>query len=192
VRLFLARHGETAWNLEQRWQGHTDIPLSDRGREQALALAGRVRGLGIGLVRSSDLLRARETAAIVARELGLPEPVADPRLRERSFGVFEGLTAAECAHLHPEAWARHQADRTMPPGGEPGEQVVARLQAGLQDALADAAGMEALLLVGHGGATRALLAACFGRPFPPMANGCLFRAEVSGGVLTQIEDLGAG
>ncbi len=193
-RLFLARHGETSWNLERRWQGHTDIGLSDRGRAQAAELAARVRRLGVGHIRSSDLSRARETAEIVAAALGLSPVVIDPRLRERSFGVFEGLTAEECAHRYPEAWTRYQADRShMPPGGEAQDAVVARLRLAVQEALsAPLADGQAVLLVGHGGSTRALLSSAFGRPFAPLANGCLFRVDVIDGRLHEVEELTGG
>ena len=118
MRIFLARHGETAWNLEGRWQGHTDIPLSARGRSRRGRWRRACATLGIGHIRSSDLTRARETAEIVARELGIAEVMVDPRLRERSFGVFEGLTGAECAARFPDEWTRYQADRRcVPPGG---------------------------------------------------------------------------
>ncbi len=191
MRLFLARHGETPWNLEQRWQGHTDIPLSPRGQEQAAALAERLRSVGIGQIRASDLLRARETAEIVGRTLGIAGVTVDPRLRERSFGVFEGLTADECLERHADAWNRYQADRAcVPPGGEPQAVVVARLRAGVLEAAA-AAAEAPVLVVGHGGAFRALLHDSFGRPFPPMANGNLLRLEVHDGQLREIEDLGA-
>jgi broad specificity phosphatase PhoE len=191
-RLFLARHGETSWNLERRWQGHTDIGLSERGREQAQQLAARVRALGVGHVRSSDLSRARETAEIVARALGLADVVVDPRLRERSFGVFEGLTAEECADRYPEVWTRYQVDRTcIPPGGEAQEAVVARLRQAVEEALAaPLPDDQAVLLVGHGGSTRALLSHAFGRAFPPLPNGCLFRVDVLDGRLHRVEDLG--
>ena len=190
MRIFLARHGETAWNLEGRWQGHTDIPLSARGREQARSLAGRLRDLEIGHIRSSDLARARETAEIVGRELGIADVIVDPRLRERSFGVFEGLTGDECVARFPDEWTRYQADRRcVPPGGEPQDVVIARLLPAVQEAAAAADGRP-VLVVGHGGALRALLGAAFGRPFPPMANGCLLRVEVDEAGFREIEDLG--
>jgi 2,3-bisphosphoglycerate-dependent phosphoglycerate mutase len=191
MQLFLARHGETAWNLERRWQGHTDIPLSPHGREQAAALAGRLRGRGITRIRSSDLARARETAEIVARELGVPDLGVDPRLRERCFGVFEGLTAEECAERFPDVWARYQEDRRcVPPGGEPQDLVIARLEQAVREAMTVPVAADPVLLIGHGGSLRALLQAAFGRPFPPMANGCLFQIEVRDGALAQVDDLG--
>ena len=192
MQLFLARHGETAWNLERRWQGHTDIPLSARGREQAAALAARLHGRGIGHVRSSDLKRARETAEIVAAALGIPEVGIDPRLRERSFGAFEGLTAEECAARYPDIWTQYQEDRrVMPPGAEPHDEVVRRLTRAVEEALALPTNGESVLLVGHGGSIRVLLHTAFGRPFPPIENGCLLEVEVHEGKLASVEDLGS-
>ena len=89
--IYLSRHGETDWNAEGRWQGHTDKPLNDNGRGQARALAESLRRTGLAGVVSSDLLRARETAEIVAAALGLTIDYFDPDLRERTIGVFEGL-----------------------------------------------------------------------------------------------------
>jgi probable phosphoglycerate mutase len=107
---YFARHGETDWNAVGRWQGQTDIPLNDVGREQARALAARIRLEGIRAVGSSDLSRARETAEIVARELGLAASYMDPAFRERAYGIFEGLTPAECLTRHPHEWARFESD----------------------------------------------------------------------------------
>ncbi|WP_336626183.1 MULTISPECIES: histidine phosphatase family protein [unclassified Microbacterium] len=100
--LLLVRHGETDWNAARRIQGSTDIPLNDTGRAQARATAtglaermaeqyGGVRPI----VVSSDLSRARETAQIIAAELGTDVAHAYPQLRERSYGVAEGLTVDE-------------------------------------------------------------------------------------------------
>jgi probable phosphoglycerate mutase len=150
--LFLVRHGETDWNLAGRWQGQTDVPLNEAGRAQARALAGRMRALGIVTVAASDLERARTTAEIVAAELGLEVRAVDHRLREQSFGAFEGLTARECAERFPQAWARHVADpRSTPPGGEPGAEVLARVVPALKDVAA--LGAPALVVM-HGRALR--------------------------------------
>src|SRR5437870_10210961 len=91
--LLLVRHGETDWNRDGGWQGGSDTRLNDLGREQARALADELDG-NIDVVYSSDLARARETADIVAAKLQL-EVRVDPRLRERSFGSWEGLTTLE-------------------------------------------------------------------------------------------------
>ncbi|HEV3030468.1 MAG TPA: histidine phosphatase family protein, partial [Polyangia bacterium] len=89
--VYLARHGETSWNREGRWQGHTDIALNDVGLGQARALGALLRGRDIERIHTSDLARARQTAETAAAMLGVTELVVDPGLRERSFGVFEGL-----------------------------------------------------------------------------------------------------
>src|SRR4051794_38035389 len=132
--LYLARHGETEWNRIGRWQGATDIPLSEVGRAQARLLAGRLRARGIGRVHASHLSRALKTAQIVAAGLELPAPVVDARLRERGYGAFEGLTREECAERFPEVWERYLADRrALPPGAEPQASVVDRITAALTE-----------------------------------------------------------
>ena len=90
--LLLVRHGETDWNRDGRWQGQSDTPLNELGRRQARELAEQLDGVDV--VYSSDLARARETAEILAERAGV-EVRLDPRLRERGFGAWEGLTLAE-------------------------------------------------------------------------------------------------
>ena len=135
--------------------------------------------------------RARETAAIAAPHLGLRDldVVVDAGLRERGYGVFEGLTRHECEARHPEDWARYQADRTHTPAqAEPQAQVVARMQAAVIRAAARAAREEdAVLIVSHGGAIRALLTATTGIRPPPMENGAVFRVVLTPGGLGQPE-----
>lgn len=87
----MVRHGATLWNASRRFQGATDVALSEQGRRQAEAIAGRLAVEGVECVYSSDLSRALDTARAVARAHGL-EVVADARLREFSFGAWEGLT----------------------------------------------------------------------------------------------------
>lgn len=176
--IFLARHGETEWNRVGRWQGKTDIPLSDVGRAQAQALRTRVHDRGVVRVYASDLGRARETADIVAQALGLTPVTLDERLRERGFGCFEGLTRAECEAHHPEAWARYLADRrSTPPDAEPQAQVVARMTAALTDIAVATPADGAVLVVSHGGAIRSFVHAVTGLTPPPLDNGALFRAR---------------
>lgn len=111
-----------------------------------------MRGEGLATVASSDLLRARDTARLVAAELGLEVRVVDPRLREQSFGDFEGLTARECEERFPEAWARYLADPgATPPGGEAASEVLARVVPALQEVAALPA---PALVVMHGRALR--------------------------------------
>ena len=155
--LYLARHGETDWNAEGRWQGQTDVPLNDRGREQARAIADRLRGARLASIATSDLLRASATAGIVAADLGITVSHVDANLRERRFGCFEGLTREEAAAIFPDAWARYLADPgPAPPGGESRDEMLGRLLPAVLDAAARLA--PPLLVVMHGGAMSALLA----------------------------------
>lgn len=188
--LYLTRHGETDWNREGRWQGHTDIALNERGRTQAAALAQRLAGLGILHVSASDLARARETAEIVARHLGIPQVHVDHRLRERSFGVFEGLTRQEVSLRYPDHWADYQEDkRVTPPGAEPHDLVVARVRAAVLE-VARAHPLDApALVVSHGGALRVLLAAVTGQNVPPVPNAAVYRIEVHGETFSQAQEL---
>ncbi len=175
--LFLARHGETAWNLEQRWQGQTDVDLNDAGRAQAAALATRLMAHRIMRIVASDLSRARETAEIIARHLRIDGVVLDSGLRERGYGIFEGLTRTECESQHPEEWARYVADhRHTPPSAELDGMVAARMQAAVSRAGAHAGG--AVLVVSHGGSIRALIAAATGWRPPPMGNGDTYRVTL--------------
>lgn len=156
--LFVARHGETDWNVAGRWQGHTDVPLNATGRAQAAALAERLRREGIAAVATSDLSRARSTAEIVAGALSVPVARVDPDLREQCFGRFEGLTPRDCEARYPDAWARYVADpHAGPPGGESRAALAARVVRAV--AVAAARLPAPALLVTHGGAMRALLAA---------------------------------
>ncbi len=187
--LFLARHGETDWNAAGRWQGQTDVPLNERGRAQARALALSLRSAGIAAVASSDLLRARVTAELVAEGLGLALGHVDPALRERRFGCFEGLTREEVAARHPEAWARHLADPgPAPPGGESREELLGRLLPALVSVATRLPGPALVVL--HGGSMRALLAGHLGdmpRPSSPawplhgIRNGHVYRVTLQGG-----------
>ena len=190
--IYLARHGETDWNRIGRWQGATDIPLSNAGRAQARALAVNLAERGIGRVHASSLSRALETAQIVAEHLGLPAPAVDGRLRERGYGVFEGLTREQCAERFPAAWERYLAKgRVTPPGGEPHEEVVARVTAAIdQIAAAGGTAAEAILVVSHGGCIRAFVHAVAGFYPPPLENGAVFRLRFERGAFVSAEPEG--
>jgi broad specificity phosphatase PhoE len=183
--VFLARHGETDWNVAGRWQGHADVPLNATGHAQAVALAERLRGEGIAAVATSDLLRARTTAEIVAGALGVDLALVDPDLREQRFGGFEGLTPRECEERYPDDWARYVADpRTGPPGGESRADVLARVSRAVRVAAERLS--HPPLIVTHGGAMRALLAACpadagASGPARRIPNGAVVRLSLAAG-----------
>jgi broad specificity phosphatase PhoE len=171
IRLFLARHGRTEWNLAGRFQGHTDVPLDDHGRAQAQALAELLRGR-IQAVISSDLARASESARIIATILELPLLALDPDLRERSFGIFEGLTRDECIARHPEIWAARDANRNfIVPGGEAPAVVIARVQRALARTVTLLQGThQSALVLSHGSSLRMFLETISGRPEQSFGN----------------------
>ena len=173
--VYVARHGETDWNAAGRWQGHTDVPLNDRGRAQAKAMAALLRGARLAGVVASDLSRAHETASIVATELGIPLVYGDRDLRERGFGVFEGRTRAECELQHAEAWRAWLDHRKPPEGGEAIEALTARVVAAVGRAAERVArDGEPALVVTHGGALRSVVASVTGELPPLVENGAVW------------------
>jgi probable phosphoglycerate mutase len=147
--LLLARHGETDWNRELRWQGHANRPLNDQGREQARALAHELAADPPGAVYTSDLARSYETAAIVAAELGLPV-TADARLREVDVGEWSGLMWSEIEERYPEGAARRLAGGTGWEQGEEYSAMAERVVASLVEIAAAHDGGR-VLVVTHGG-----------------------------------------
>jgi 2,3-bisphosphoglycerate-dependent phosphoglycerate mutase len=116
--LYIARHGETEWNLAKRLQGHQDSPLTSTGQYQAESQAAALNNRQITRVYSSDLGRVIQTARAVAEHLGL-ELIIDERLRERNFGILEGTsrTGLDEAYLSHECFRSHDPDYVIP-GGE--------------------------------------------------------------------------
>jgi broad specificity phosphatase PhoE len=173
--VYVARHGETDWNAAGRWQGHTDVPLNDNGRAQAKALAARLREAGLAGVVASDLSRAHETARIVAAELGVSVAYVERDLRERSFGVFEGLTRTECETTQATAWRAWLFDRTPPEGAEGLEALTGRVVAAVGRVATTVAMQDApALVVTHGGALRALVASVTGELPALVENGAVW------------------
>jgi len=148
-RLLLARHGESEWNAEGRWQGQADPPLSSRGRRQA-ALAVQCVG-AVDAIVSSTLQRALETAVIISDGLGIGPVVLEPDLMERDAGEWQGLTRAE---IETE-WPGYLATHTRPPAYELDEPLADRVLAALARVCKDVPGDD-LLIVTHGGVINAL------------------------------------
>ena len=117
TRILAIRHGETLWNVDSRIQGHLDIGLNDTGRWQAERLGLALKEEPIAAIYASDLSRAHDTALAVSRHSGVPVQ-AEPGLRERSFGEFEGRTFAEIeTELPAQAQRWRQRDPTFTPAG---------------------------------------------------------------------------
>jgi broad specificity phosphatase PhoE len=180
--LFVFRHGETDWNAEQRFQGHLDVPMNDRGREQARELVPALRTAGIQAILASDLSRACETAEIVARELGVPVQEA-PGLREAFLGKAQGLTRAEIEERFGQeiasrwrSWHVTDADVCYP-DGESGKQVMTRVRATIERYLAGPGReFERVGIATHGGVIRRLMQSVLpeGSEPVPIPNGVLY------------------
>jgi len=189
--LLLVRHGETDWNRDGRWQGHSDTQLNELGREQAARVADDLDEVDV--VYASDLARARETAEIVAERLGLDVHV-DERLRERGFGAWEGKTRAEIEAEFADAHARWLAGEG--PGADDAEAFEtfgARVNDFLQDVLRRHPD-ETVLIVSHGGAIRVIHALAQGldyvrdhRSIPGVPNCTVSRYAARDGKLTPID-----
>jgi len=156
AQIYLARHGQTAYNHEGRFQGQQQVPLDDTGRAQAAELAERAGGYGFRVLWCSPLLRARETADIVAAKIGL-EPKEDARLMETDAGDWTNLTFAEVRSRTPE---RFDAFAAADPGfAFPGGESFAQQEVRVSAALADVErGALPALVVCHGMVIRAALA----------------------------------
>ncbi|RJP48258.1 MAG: alpha-ribazole phosphatase [Anaerolineaceae bacterium] len=164
MKLYLIRHGQTDWNLAQRFQGQSDIPLNEIGRRQANALAGRLSSQPFDVVYSSDLQRALETTNIIAGDrLEIKE---DVRLREMNFGDWEGATYNKIKEEYPDALTAWEDDvyKNAPPNGETLEQLAIRAQSVLKDILENWKD-KTVLLVAHGGVLQSLI--CLALNLPP-------------------------
>src|SRR5580698_7931013 len=133
----LLRHGETPMSVQKRYAGRSDVPLTDTGVLQAAAAAKRLASAGIGVIVTSPLLRATQTAQEVAEVTGAPV-VTDEGFRETDFGAWEGLTFAEVRQRWPAELTAWLADPDVPPpGGESLAGVSTRVTAALRHVLAD-------------------------------------------------------
>ena len=149
LRIWLVRHGVTDWNLAGRWQGHSDVPLGERGRADAARIRPRLTGRTFDLIVSSDLTRAHQTAQLAGFE-----PTLEPRLREVNFGRFEGQQSQtirdDPAYL---AWLENPTHSRWPDGESYGD-VQARVTAWIDELPPDAD----VLAFTHGGVISMLAA----------------------------------
>ena len=192
TRLILARHGETDWNRENRFQGRADPPLNELGRRQSAELAEALAGESIVRVYTSPLRRASETAAIVAGRLGLDVEPVEP-LAEIDVGAWSGLTRDEVAARFPDAYERW-AERA-PDGFEDGEtyeELAVRVIPAIRG-LADRHPSETLLVVTHGGPSRVVQAHAAGIDYAEarrretvLANCAVCRFAVENGDIRRI------
>ena len=172
--LLVVRHGQSEWNAIGRWQGHADPALSELGKRQAAVAAGSI-GAVDGII-SSDLLRASETAAIIAQQLGVGPVIVDERLRERDVGEWTGLTRIEI----DKRWPGWIDDMRRPEGFEDLGAVLLRVLESFA-AIREASPGGSLLVVTHGGVIRSLVRS-HGLDDGPVANlaGITVRISESG------------
>jgi broad specificity phosphatase PhoE len=189
--ILLARHGESDWNHAGRWQGLADRPLTELGREQAAALAERLRDTELDAVYSSDLRRARDTAEVVAAEHGL-DVTAVPGLREVDVGSWSGLTRTEAQTRFPDGYERWIAGGEGWDDGETYDQLGQRVVAALLQLAAVHEGGR-ILVVAHGGTIRAIHAAALGidvsayrRSHRVEPNGGLSAVEIEEGRVAEL------
>jgi probable phosphoglycerate mutase len=151
TQLVLIRHGETDWNAEGRIQGHLPVPLNERGREQAEALAVHLREIPFDAVYSSDLLRARQTAEAIVRRSG-HEILFEERLREWDLGIISGMLRIEAERDFPQAariYRNYLVDEPLP-GGESIRRRFERVTRAVAD-IASGHREQRVLVVSHGG-----------------------------------------
>jgi broad specificity phosphatase PhoE len=163
VELICVRHGRTAWNADNRFQGHSDIPLDDEGRAQATALAALLRDQRIDEAVSSDLSRAAETARIVLGPREMPLRL-DPDWREMRFGDWEGLTWAQIRAANPQLDVANATTvkRYTPGGGETFDELAERVRRGVDRIAAEVPDDGVALVATHAGPLHALLSVLLG------------------------------
>ncbi len=160
----LWRHGRTRWNLEDRFQGHSDVELDETGWAQAERAARLLAALNPVTVVSSDLRRARDTAEALGQVAGVAVQ-EDPRLRETFAGAWQGLTVAEIRSTDASAYAAWRTGADVPAGGaETRSDVAARVVPAIVDALGSVPPGETLVVVTHGGSARAAIGSLLGLP----------------------------
>jgi probable phosphoglycerate mutase len=162
--LVIWRHGRTPWNLEDRFQGHTDIALDEVGEAQVHSAAAILAALSPTAIVSSDLQRAARTADALAALVG--QPVAlDVRLRETNGGTWEGRTGTEIRAADLERFQLWRSGADIPAGGaETRGDVASRAVAAIEDALAPLPDGGLLVAVTHGGTARASIGRLLGLP----------------------------
>ncbi|MEY4972114.1 MAG: hypothetical protein RL399_71 [Actinomycetota bacterium] len=164
--IILWRHGQTDWNVQNKFQGHTDIPLNAVGEYQATHAARLVVDMKPTAIISSDLMRAQKTAQALSDINGLPIHV-DARLRETNCGKWEGLTGEEIRAVDFENLKEWSLGGDNPAGGtgDRRSEVGARAKAAIEDYLAGRDG-QMLVVATHGGTARAIIGMYLELPIP--------------------------
>jgi broad specificity phosphatase PhoE len=158
----IVRHGETSWNAEARIQGHTDVPLTEKGIQQARMAGARLKNERFDAVYASDLKRAYVTGEEIASVHGL-DVIPTPLLREANLGEWQGMTLRDVEERFPEQYVEYRRDSIghRPPGAEKLEEVIARCREFIDMAVKEYPDGK-IAVAAHGGSVRGLVAAAFG------------------------------
>ncbi|MEG6585507.1 alpha-ribazole phosphatase [Dendrosporobacter sp. 1207_IL3150] len=159
TKIILVRHGQTFWNLELKYQGHTDIELTDLGISQAKKVSQRLKDIQVSAIYASDLSRAYKTAEYIAENHKLPV-IAVPEFREISFGEWEGLNYNKINEGWPDVMGKlfTHPDEIRIPGGETFRELKERAQRAIDELVAKH-NNETIIVVSHGGTIRTLICA---------------------------------
>jgi alpha-ribazole phosphatase/probable phosphoglycerate mutase len=189
LQVYLIRHGETAH--EGTYKGHLDVPLAPEGRRRmektAKGLTGLLEGASLDAVYSSDLKRAVESAEIIARRFGIKKVGLNGALRERDFGLWEGMRYNDIEKKFPADFARWVKDpvKNTPTGGESTRRLALRVRRALSEITRSHADGERIAIVSHGGVTRVALCHYLGIPLSRIFRigqgfGCVNLVELFG------------
>ncbi|HEX2531343.1 MAG TPA: histidine phosphatase family protein [Burkholderiaceae bacterium] len=183
TEILLIRHGETAWNVEKRLQGHLDIPLNRIGQRQAVALGRALQNEPLDAIIASDLQRAVQTAHAVAAPRGMPVHT-DPGLRERCYGAFEGLLYTDIGTRYPEAfaaWRSRDLDIRFPAGAHVAETLreFSERAVAAVTRVVDGRNYRKVALVTHGGVLECVYRAAMGIGFTHARDFDILNASIN-------------
>jgi valyl-tRNA synthetase len=178
---FIARHGQTDWNKEDRYMGHREIPINSTGQQQIQIAAGVLENQNIDVIISSDLLRCKETATIIGGKIGIA-PIFDERLREIDEGSWEGLTRSEVMEKFPDLWDTRTDLDNKRGGAETWRDVSKRVKEAFEEYRKKYEGKNVLIIT-HGGAIGSLAVTLRGFPegeIPPtISHGSVMEIEIA-------------
>ncbi len=185
THFFLVRHGQSMGNARRIFQGRMDLPLDDTGRSQAGALGLWFSRIPVDAVFSSPLVRASETAEILASACGIPRASVEPLLVELDTGIYSGISYEEARELHPESFRHFDGESwNAVPGAENSDTLYARAMSAWSMLRCEArAGKRNIICVSHGGFLQWLIKATFGlrawKPLLPTDNCAIFELVVA-------------
>jgi len=170
MKVYLVRHGETDWNRKEIYQGQEDIPLNEKGKKEARNLALTLKGIEISSIYSSDLKRAKETAEIIAKSLGIQTVIYKESLREMNFGEWTGKSVFEMEENSAlfQLWSKDPWN-ISPPEGETLKELASRVRKEAEEIFLKHYGQN-VLVVTHAGPIKAIIFDLIGSTGNPYWN----------------------